>query len=137
MLVVLVGPLVQADDGSANVTLKVNIVSPPSVITIMAIGIVTGQGNLYGYLTSLGTASSVEVNFGWDTQSHADDATAYAHWTEPQTKTRRGIFKAQVTGLTPGTTYYVRAKAEGDVTSYGQELSFTTFPIWPWWDLFL
>ena len=37
-----------------------------------------------------------------------------------------GSFHAVLTGLISGTTYYYRAKGEGDGTDYGNELSFTT-----------
>jgi hypothetical protein len=133
VLLVLSCPLVQADDGSVNVTLKVNIVSPLSVVTCGAWGIGTKQAILYGRLTSLGTASLVDVSFGWDNESHAEDAGAYENWTRPEVKTHRGFFWAFLHGLTPDTTYYFRAKAEDDVTSYGEELSFTTKPRWHWW----
>ena len=133
MLAVLSCPLAQANEGSANVTLEVNIVTPPSVITDEARGVGTRRATLSGNLTSLGTASSVAVSFGWDTQSCAEDA--YANWTLPEAKTDTGTFSARVIDLTPGTTYYFRAKAEGDVTSYGEEMSFTTTPKGRWWRL--
>lgn len=38
-----------------------------------------------------------------------------------------GLFVSEITGLTPNTTYYVRAYATNSVgTSYGDEVSFTT-----------
>ena len=129
MLAVLSCPPVQAEGGSANVTLEVNIVSP--VITDEARGVGTRRATLSGSLTSLGTASSANVSFGWDTQSRAEDA--YANWTPPEVMTGTGDFSARVVDLTTGTTYYFRAKAEGDVTSYGEEMSFTTTPRGRWW----
>lgn len=131
MLAVLLCPLAQADEGSANVTLTVNIVTPPSVITDEARGVGTRQATLSGSLTSLGTASSANVSFGWDTEPRAKDA--YTNWTPPEVMTGTGDFSARVTDLIPGTTYYFRAKAEGDVSSYGAEMSFTTTPRGRWW----
>lgn len=44
--------------------------------------------------------------------------------------TATGSFSADMTGLTPGTVYYVRAFATNSAgTAYGNELSFTTSPI--------
>ena len=40
--------------------------------------------------------------------------------------TSTGLFSADLPGLSPGTTYYYQAKAVGDGTSYGVEMSFTT-----------
>jgi len=122
---------VQAEGGSANVTLEVNIVAPLSVITDEARGVGTRRATLSGSLTSLGTASSANVSFGYDTQSRAEDA--YANWTPPEVMTGTGTFSARVVDLFTGTTYYFRAKAEGDVTSYGKEMSFTTTPKGRWW----
>ena len=123
----------QADGGAANVTLEVNIGTPPSVITEEARGVGTRRATMSGNLTSLGTASSANVSFGWDTEPRAEDA--YANWTPPEAMTDTGTFSARVIDLTPGMTYYFRAKAEGDVTSYGEEMSFTTTPRGRWWRL--
>ena len=131
MLAILSCPPVQADGGAANVTLKANIVSPPSVITDEARGVGTTRATMSGNLTSLGTASSVAVSFGWDIEPRAEDA--YTNWTPPEVMTYTGEFSYRVIDLIPGTTYYFRAKAEGDVTSYGEEMSFTTTPRGRWW----
>jgi len=40
-------------------------------------------------------------------------------------KTTTGAFTASMTGLTPGTTYFVRAFATNGLTSYGNEVTFT------------
>ena len=106
MLIGLLSPAVQADDSKAEVELKVEIVSPLSVITSEAGGVGTRWATLNGSLTSLGTASPVAVSFSWDTESHAEDATAYANWTTPsEDKTGTGDFRARVADLTRGTTY--------------------------------
>ena len=133
LLIAVLSPQeIQADEGSAEVTLTVNIVSGPTVFTCSAIGVGTTKATLRGWLADLGTAPSVLVSFGWDTESHAGDSDGYANWTVPQVKTRTGFFKTRIEGLTPGTTYYFRAKAVGDVIIYGQELSFQTQPGWNW-----
>jgi hypothetical protein len=45
--------------------------------------------------------------------------------------TATGPFSFYLSGLTPGTTYYYRARAAGDGTVYGLERSFTTLTIPP------
>jgi hypothetical protein len=133
VLVFLSGLPVLAGEDSTEVDLHVRVVGPPLVITGPANGAGAKKATLNGYLTGLGTASQVNVSFGWDTESHAGDPEAYAHWTPPQIKRWPGRFKKRIDWLRPGTTYYFRAKAEGDSTSYGEELSFTTRPPGHWW----
>ena len=133
MLVLISCAPVRADESSTEVDLHVRVVGPPLVITGLASGTGTTKATLNGYLTGLGTAPLVKVSFGWDTRSHADDPEAYAYSTPPQVKRRQGKFKQRVDWLQPGTTYYFRAKAVGDSTSYGEELRFTTGPLSPWW----
>jgi len=120
---------------TAEFEMRAEIIAPPPVTTSEARGVGTSRATLNGILTSLGTASSVAVSFGWDTESHAEDAAGYAYWTTPSAvKTGTGAFRVRITDLTRSTKYYFRAKAEVDgTTSYGAELSFTTKPRGRWW----
>ena len=95
----------------------------PQVATNDASNITQNSATLNGELTSLGTATSVQVSFEWGTTSGALD-----HETTPEQLNEAGAFSANLTGLTPSTTYYFQAKAVGDGTAYGNEMSFTTAP---------
>jgi hypothetical protein len=120
---------------SPDYTFKTMPAYAPWVLTSWPVGISPQGATLGGWLMNLGSASSVTVYFGWDTVSHAGNPSAYPNWTVPQVKNWPGPFSTPVSGLTPGKVYYFRAKAVGDVTSYGQELSFMTplYNYWPWW----
>ncbi|GAH19673.1 unnamed protein product [marine sediment metagenome] len=50
----------------------------------------------------------------------------YVSETAPQTMTSTGTFTANLTGLSPNTTYHFRAIAVGDGTGYGEDRAFTT-----------
>jgi phosphodiesterase/alkaline phosphatase D-like protein len=94
------------------------------VATNDATVVLTTSATLNGNLSSLGTASSVTVSFEWGT-------AAGGPYPNPLTvvpaMTVRGAFSANLTGLTPGTKCYYRAKTVGDGTpQYGAEMSFTT-----------
>jgi hypothetical protein len=94
----------------------------PSVATSNATSISTCSARLNGELTSLGSAGSATVSFVWGTITGS-----YAHTTADQARTSTGAFSADLSGLAPGTTYYYRAKADGDGDAvYGEEKSFTT-----------
>lgn len=95
---------------------------PPSVTTNDATNLGTTSARLYGNLSSLGTATSVSVSFEWGTAAGGP----YPNSTAGQARTATGSFYTSLGGLTPGTTYYHRAKAVGDGTAYGDENSFTT-----------
>ena len=71
---------VQAEEATATINLEANIVSPPKVITVDSIGVGTTKATLRGKLVNLGTASSVDVSFGWDTVSHAGNLDGYPNW---------------------------------------------------------
>jgi len=95
---------------------------PPSVTTGVASSLATTLARLNGNLTSKGTASTVSVSFQWGIASGV-----YDYETATEVKTTTGTFYFNRSGLTPGTTYYFRAKAVGDGPPvYGLENFFTT-----------
>lgn len=126
IVVGLLCPLAQADDSKVEVDLKVEIVSPPSVTTSVAWPVVWRLAILRGQLTDLGTAKTVNVYFEWG------KTTDYGSTTRVRTIRRPRTFVTIITGLTPATTYHFRAVAVGDVTSYGEDKSFTTRERWRW-----
>ncbi len=101
-------------------TVVANFLWPPSVTTDAASSVGTTSATLNGNLTSLGGSLSAVVSFEWGT------TTNYGTPTTGQPLGATGSFHADLTGLSPGTTYHFRAKAEGDATVYGGDQSFTT-----------
>ncbi|MBN2099805.1 MAG: right-handed parallel beta-helix repeat-containing protein [Dehalococcoidia bacterium] len=93
----------------------------PSVTTNDATNIATTSARLNGNLTSLGTDSSVTVSVVWGMSPGS-----YPNETTGQVKTSTGTFYSDLSSLTPGTTYYFKAKAVGNGTIYGTEMTFTT-----------
>ena len=96
--------------------------TPPAVTTNGAGNLATTSATLNGNLTDKGTAASVTVSFVWGWASGALNQETVP--TEVMGST--GAFHFDLVGLTPGTTYYFKAKAAGDGTCYGAENSFTT-----------
>lgn len=99
------------------------VITPPSIVTNDATGIRDNAGTLNGDLTSLGTASSVDVSFQWWTGS-----SSYLSETAVQALTSAGVFSFELTDLEPDTTYHFRAKAVGNGTgtAYGSTETFKT-----------
>lgn len=95
---------------------------PPSVTTDAASGVGTNGATLNGELGDLGTASRVTVGFRYGTG--ADLTGSLNVSVGPQAAT--GAFLQAVSGLQPGTTYYVQAWAEGNGFASGSVESFTT-----------
>ncbi|MFH0768511.1 MAG: tetratricopeptide repeat protein [Chloroflexota bacterium] len=96
--------------------------APPTVITNNATGIIHNYAILSGNLTSLGSANQVNVFFEWG------EGISYGNMTAMVTVGTTGQFSANVTGLSPNTTYHFRAKAVGDGTATGADMTLTTLP---------
>jgi hypothetical protein len=98
--------------------------SPPFVETSAATEPTTNTAFLNGNLTGLGTAKPVNVSFIYGTTHNGP----YPYATAPHVMSAPYVFQTGVTGLSPNTTYYFKARADGGIygTSYGTELNFTT-----------
>jgi subtilisin len=94
------------------------------VATDNASCLTTNSAALNGNLTSLGTATSVNVSFQYGTTQGGP----YPNTTASQAQSATGAFQINASGLTSRTTYYFRAKADGGIngTAYGDEASFST-----------
>ncbi len=97
---------------------------PPTVKTKYATEITATRARLNGDLITIGTASQVKLSFEWGTRS-AD----YTNKPTVPATTVPGPIYFDLSGLEPDTTYYFRAIAVGDGTSYGAERSFKTSPL--------
>ncbi len=117
-----------AGDGTAygNEKSFKTAVSAPVVITTATANLTDSSATLSGNLSNLGTASSVNISFQLGTNSGF-----YSNETTAQSMNSPGSFTFALGSLTPGATYYYRAKATGDGTVYGDEKTFRTSPISP------
>lgn len=80
----------------------------------------TGHGNITGF----GTTAVTQHGHCWSTSHYPTTSDSK---TENGAAPNLGQFQSEVTGLTPGTTYYVRAYAtDTDGTSYGAEVTIPT-----------
>ncbi len=96
--------------------------TPPSVTTAAASSVGTSAATLNGNLGALGSATSVTVGFRYGTSSTLVGATNVTVGTE----TSASPFSDAVSGLSPGTTYYAAAWANGKGFASGGIVSFTT-----------
>jgi len=95
----------------------------PTLSTEDAGDVTQSTAILYGYLSSMGGYSSVEVNFQW----YEAGGNWTDHETAPDYRYAVGLFEAPLTGLDADTTYYFRARGEnGAGNTTGASFSFTT-----------
>ena len=96
---------------------------PPTVITTAISGINSTSAVSGGNVTSDGYSAVTVRGVCWDIATNPTVALP----TKTNNGTGTGIFVSNITGLTLGVTYYVRAYATNAIgTSYGAEFSFTT-----------
>ncbi|MFZ2341040.1 MAG: fibrobacter succinogenes major paralogous domain-containing protein [Bacteroidales bacterium] len=97
----------------------------PVVTTTAVSGVTTTTAVSGGNVTDDGGADVTARGVCWGTA--ANPAISGSKTTDG---TGTGSFSSNLTGLTPGTTYYVRAYATNSVgTAYGNEVEFTATPI--------
>ena len=93
-----------------------------TVLTLDVMEVKASKATVTGNVTATGGAYVTHRGVCWSTEqnptlndSHTDDGNGL------------GVFTSHITGLTPDTTYYVRAYATNSVgTAYGDQRSFTT-----------
>jgi rhodanese-related sulfurtransferase len=117
-------PVTYSASGTGSFRVKVSsIASLPAVTTSNASNVSPVSATLNGSLSDLGSASSVSVSFEWGTTpAYGNSATA----SPARFKKKGGSFTADLSGLKANQTYYFRAKAVGDGTSYGGSIIFAT-----------
>ena len=97
-------------------------ITTPTVTTDTVTSITTGSASSGGTITSDGGSAVTARGVCWSTSenpSTGDSCTSDGTGT--------GSFTSSITGLNPGTTYYVRAYATNLVgTAYGTDIPFTT-----------
>jgi len=96
----------------------------PSVSTQAATRIGSRQATANGTLLDLGDSNPHQHGFCWNTTG---DPTLADNITTEGPVSSTGPFESVITGLTPTTTYYVRAYATNDAGNvYGEAVTFTT-----------
>ena len=111
---------------SETILLMFNVAVP--TVTITAIGNVTSSSAFYrGNVTSAGSSPVTARGVCWST---TQTPTIAGNHTTNSGGT--GAFTGYITGLSPSTTYYVRAYATNSVgTAYGEQKTITTSPTLP------
>ncbi len=96
----------------------------PAVVTNAASSVTSSGAQLSGSVAHTGSGSITERGFVYAT--HTEPVTGYD--TKLQAGSGTGGFSAPMSGLSPNTTYYVRAYAilSGEAVYYGSEVQFTT-----------
>ncbi|MDR3705752.1 MAG: sialidase domain-containing protein [Paludibacteraceae bacterium] len=106
------------------ISFKTLIIPTVTTSAVSSVGTTTATGN--GNITDLGSPANVTA-YGVCWSSTATTPTVSNSMVNNGTKTTTGVFTSSMTGLTPGTTYYVRAYATNSTgTAYGSVVTFKT-----------
>jgi phosphodiesterase/alkaline phosphatase D-like protein len=96
----------------------------PSVTTQAVSGITTTTAVGNANITDLGNPNPTAHGVVWNTGGNPTTADSF---TDEGAAASTGAFTSNITGLSPNTTYYVRAYATNTAgTAYGNQVSFTT-----------
>ncbi|NLD91241.1 MAG: hypothetical protein GX639_01090, partial [Fibrobacter sp.] len=119
---------VTANDKYAESASDTRVIGTRPVITTQAVSSIsatTATGN--GTITDLGVPNPTAHGVCWHTSTGPTTANSVV---DNGGANATGAFTASMTGLTPGTTYYVRAYATNSAgTAYGDEVTFTTLKV--------
>jgi len=97
-----------------------------TVVTYSVTNVETTSANSGGAITSTGGALILMKGVCWSTSQNPETDNPAMYTTDGSGS---DSFTSDITGLTPGTLYYVRAYAINSVgTAYGNQRSFTTDP---------
>ena len=110
---------------SASSALAIKIITNAPTVTTQAVtGITTTTATGNGNITSLGDINPTAYGVCWNTTG---TPTIADNKTNEGSASSTGAFTSSMTGLSPNTTYHVRAYATNEVgTSYGADMTFTT-----------
>ena len=96
----------------------------PSLETLGILGITTNSATSGGYITSDGGKDVVSRGIIWNDKQAP---SLQIHTGLTMDGANIGVFTSDLTNLSPGTVYYVRAYATNSVgTAYGNEVAFST-----------
>lgn len=110
-----------------EITFTTSQVVLPTVTTTAASAITATTASSGGNVTADGGGTITARGVCWG--ASANPTTAGSHTTDG---TGSGTFTSSLTGLTPGTTYHIRAYATNSAgTAYGSDLTFTTAAVIP------
>lgn len=112
-------------DWSNNaVSLQMNNLTP-SVISVIVSSITSSSAISGGNVINQGSSAVIARGVCWNTST-----VPTVNNSKTSNGTGIGSYTSNITGLIPGTTYYVRAyAANGTGTAYGQQIAFTTLPV--------
>jgi PKD repeat protein len=109
----------------SNVSFTTDPASTTPIVTTNSVSSITSTSAVCGgTVTSDGGATVTARGVCWSTSSNPTTSNS-----KTNNGTGTGSFTGSISGLNPGTTYYVRAYAtNSNGTSYGSNVSFTTYP---------
>ena len=102
-------------------------ISAPTVTTTSVSNITTNSSSSGGNVTATGGATVTARGVAWNTTGSPTISNS-----KTTDGSGTGVFTSSITGLSPNTTYYVRAYATNSAgTGYGSQVSFITLPTDP------